>query len=382
MTRRRILIQPPPSSRSIIPVDSGLLRAAWVRKYRRALKDAERERRKIQTFEDEGKSAFSTWHLRCFFRDLNEIREMHDQISHLRQVLQAIELEAHYLGISRRAVYPLVKKRVEMGVDPLSDEAREHHREHQAELERQERERMNRLSSGELNSEDEQEFRGEFEDALRERLGHRVHALDPDDVEELFHDYLDAAFDRAREEKDRENSRNRDSESTSHSHAEPETEEPPATSDPMRLKRLYRELAFRLHPDLNPDLTAREKTLWGEVQTAYENRDVERLEILQGLLENTDEASIEKISSISRLMELTQEVLSEIRALKNRIKNLRVDPAYRFWIHRENPNQLATLQKELGREYRHEVEDLSGVLKQLERELRRFSKPAPPSKRS
>ncbi len=388
MTRRRI-IRPstPPLSSSIVPVDSAPIRDALVRRYRRALKDAERERRKIQVFEDEGKNAFTTWHMRCFFRDLNEIREMHDRISHLRQILQAIELESLYQGISRRAVYPLVQKRVDQGLDPLSDEARAHHREHQAELERQERERMARLSAGELNTEDEQEFRQEFEEALRDRLGHRVHALDPDDVEELFHDYLDAVFDRARTEREQERAREDEPEPEQ----EPELESPLRESldsdgstprGPARVKRIYRELAFRLHPDLNPALTSREKSLWGEVQIAYESQDLERLEILQGLLENVDEASIEKISSLSRIMELTAEVVREIRSLKNRIKNLRLDPVYRFWKNRENPNQLGLLQKEIGSDYREEKENLSGILKQLERELRRFSKPAPPSRSS
>jgi len=333
MTRRRIITpSSPPLSRSIVPVDSASTREALVRRYRRALKDAERERRKIQVFEDEGKNAFATWHMRCFFRDLNEIREMHDRISHLRQILQAIELESLFQGISRRAVYPLIQKRVDQGLDPLSDEARAHHREHQAELERQRRERMSRLSSGELNTENEHKFPQEIKETLLDRLGHRVHALDPDDVEELFHDYLDAVFDRARAEREQERAREQEHEPESNSSlAESNPWEESTVRDPARVKRIYRELAFRLHPDLNPALTAREKTLWSEVQIAYESQDLERLEILQGLLENVDEASIEKISSLPRIMELTGEVLPEIRSLKNRNKSLRNNPRYHFW---------------------------------------------------
>lgn len=46
------------------------------------------------------------------------------------------------------------------------------------------------------------------------------------------------------------------------------------------LKKLYRKLAKRLHPDLNPSMTKEQKALWVKVNDAYESTDIEMLKVL------------------------------------------------------------------------------------------------------
>jgi hypothetical protein len=50
--------------------------------------------------------------------------------------------------------------------------------------------------------------------------------------------------------------------------------------DTAALKRLYRDLARRLHPDANPTQGEREQALWQRVQEAYRDGDLARLRVL------------------------------------------------------------------------------------------------------
>ncbi len=53
-----------------------------------------------------------------------------------------------------------------------------------------------------------------------------------------------------------------------------------SVTDTGELKRLYRDLAKRLHPDANPDQDDRARQQWHQVQEAYRDGDLKRLRVL------------------------------------------------------------------------------------------------------
>ena len=53
-------------------------------------------------------------------------------------------------------------------------------------------------------------------------------------------------------------------------------------------KKLYRQLVFKLHPDLNPNQSKDEKNLWNRVQLAYQGGDLEEMRSLMIILEAQD----------------------------------------------------------------------------------------------
>ncbi len=56
-------------------------------------------------------------------------------------------------------------------------------------------------------------------------------------------------------------------------------------ADSAELKRIYRSLAKRLHPDLHPDLPPRAACIWEQATAAYRNGDLSRLMLLEDMAE-------------------------------------------------------------------------------------------------
>ena len=106
------------------------------------------------------------------------------------------------------------------------------------------------------------------------------------------------------------------------SHEEDNSEQ--KLKDYMDLKRLYRKLVHRLHPDLHPDQTEWERELFLKVQQAYEERDLERLSALEQELDagmpssSVDNETIEEWEErIAKLKEQIEVIKKEIEQLEN-----------------------------------------------------------------
>ena len=83
------------------------------------------------------------------------------------------------------------------------------------------------------------------------------------------------------------------------------------------LRKLYKQLAKQLHPDVNDHLTEEQKNLWYLVKEAYETCDLEKLKAMQVVYEKELTAIEHKIA------ELTEEEISlKIEVLKEGIKIL------------------------------------------------------------
>lgn len=59
-----------------------------------------------------------------------------------------------------------------------------------------------------------------------------------------------------------------------------------------KLRSLYRVLARRLHPDLNPSQSPTDAELWHRVSAAYDLREIDQLEALETLTRDTGSASV------------------------------------------------------------------------------------------
>lgn len=88
-------------------------------------------------------------------------------------------------------------------------------------------------------------------------------------------------------------------------------------------KKIYREIAKKLHPDLNPNLTENEHNLWLKVIHAYNKGDLNEMRALSVMVESTIKSA--RLSTIEEELEdqkvllqnHIQEVLNEIQKILN-----------------------------------------------------------------
>ncbi|MBC7690803.1 MAG: hypothetical protein H7222_03470 [Methylotenera sp.] len=97
-----------------------------------------------------------------------------------------------------------------------------------------------------------------------------------------------------------------------------------------QIKRLYRLLARRLHPDTGSEQSRESQALWLEAQNAYECRDLPRLEALWATLNEHDPDSFTSMISIADIQETVKQILKAVGGLKKEIRKAHKDPAWGF----------------------------------------------------
>lgn len=91
------------------------------------------------------------------------------------------------------------------------------------------------------------------------------------------------------------------------------------------LRKIFKQLAKQLHPDVNPELTDEQREIWHKVKEAYENGNLEKIKALQVIYEK-DISGTEKLLGqlTTEQLELRNEVLAEgIQQLEKDILQIR-----------------------------------------------------------
>jgi hypothetical protein len=203
---------------------------------------------------------------------------------------------------------------------------------------------------------------------------HRRGRLDPDAVD---------ARRRARRERKREQRKD-----ARGSHQAPRGIERAGTDDTaasLRIVTLYRALARRLHPD-SPTATrsldaARIRTLWCEVQSAYEGRSLERLLAISAWLETADEPGTSDppappLMSLAERHERLRALARSCRTLERRLAQLERDPA---WAFVDAPGKRRRqLEKDVARDIDDELVRVRAAAADLDEFFASIGSPRPP----
>jgi len=144
------------------------------------------------------------------------------------------------------------------------------------------------------------------------------------------------------------------------------------------IKQVYRQLVRKLHPDLNPDLPERLKERWFEVQQAYDERDLARLEQLLALCEEGSDGGtfIDRIQSLSRLRLLLKSVTKKLKTSQRQLTKLKTAPAWDFHKTKKDPRRLSFLERDVKFELRNTEDMLAGDIRTLEAQIKRWQEPA------
>ena len=109
----------------------------------------------------------------------------------------------------------------------------------------------------------------------------------------------------------------------------------------QRLKTAYRTVVRRLHPDLNPDLSAYDQQLWHEARDAYEKEDLERLETILAVGELEGSGELPSGSGLSGFLALLRQMEASIRNLERQTRSLKKDLAWNFTVPGADRESLA-----------------------------------------
>ena len=134
-----------------------------------------------------------------------------------------------------------------------------------------------------------------------------------------------------------------------------------------KLKRLYRKIVKRLHPDVHPEITLREKELFNMAQEAMKRGDLETMERIYDELAGMD-APEEKFEDtpegIAKLKELIRKLKERLRRLQDDILHIRSEFPY---------TMKAFLEDEAAvEERRHELQEKLRNLREANEKLVEF----------
>lgn len=171
---------------------------------------------------------------------------------------------------------------------------------------------------------------------------------------------------RGRDESRRERvNRGSGRESNPESVAEPLTQQELAN---LKIKETYRMLARKLHPDANPDLTSEEKRLWNQVQAAYEERDLQQLELLLALA-SVFSGKIARDTSLHQMRRATDEVKRLVAPLQRKLEAARKSRAWKF----SDLEDRGDLTRAVEKDFQCELAQLRQKLAEIDSQIQRFS---------
>lgn len=152
----------------------------------------------------------------------------------------------------------------------------------------------------------------------------------------------------------------------------------PSISDQL-LRSIYRQLVRLLHPDLVGS-SPRQESLWQQVQSAYQRRDLQRLEKLLKSVQTQDEreAAIDlSVLPIGDVIALRKDVESRLQALRRDISKAKASPSWKFsWVMR-NPIEMDRIFSDIEQVFEDDLVDLATTKAALEDRLNELRGLAP-----
>ena len=130
------------------------------------------------------------------------------------------------------------------------------------------------------------------------------------------------------------------------------------------LKRLYRKIVKRLHPDVNQNLTEREKELFNEATAAYQAGDLEKMQAIWEELESgtdPEERFEDTPEDLDKLREMLAKLKAHVRELSSEISHIRSEYPYTMKEFLEDEEAVEAKRSELQKQLQ-EIRDADAKL--------------------
>lgn len=130
--------------------------------------------------------------------------------------------------------------------------------------------------------------------------------------------------------------------------------------DSVLLKKLYRGLAKKLHPDVNPDQSEGAHNLWLQVQSAYEMADLKQLQALHLLADEIPD-NYDLPNSIDILKQRRNDFKSQIEHMLKKMAELKGLPIFQWQKCLDDPECVAEEQRKIKEQIAQASEQYSFV---------------------
>lgn len=325
----------------LVLLDQRPLRRKAASECSRAMARLEKAKAEWKRFQQEDQAAFSRWVASTFGALLSQVRETEAVVRAKEALVQEVEMEMMFGGArTPRAAYGKVQ----------------HRRDHpQPEADPQfappPPPRQNEEAfEGPFDNIPEFEQEMLFEDFLRVVMGMNPDRMNDRKYEQMFADFKANVL--------------------GQEHPEPQAA-PPPQPEQSRLKELYRLLVRRLHPDTKADHDAAVSAIWHDVQEAYGDGNVERLEMLLAMTDLQANATGEH-TSLSQMRSVLAELRRSFNALQRNLRAAKKDPAWNFCALADR----SALEKRVRRELESSFRWQKDLLRQLDATIAQWSAPA------
>ncbi len=138
-------------------------------------------------------------------------------------------------------------------------------------------------------------------------------------------------------------------------------------------KEMFRKIVKKLHPDMNPDITEREKELFSKAVKAYQDGDVVTLqEIYDEVFGDGSDAPVDKEMSYDDLVELRDKLKDRIEEVKEEIEDIKASFPYTRKEFLDDEDAVAAEQKKLEdliHKYEDTWKDLTKMLQDINEEM-------------
>ncbi|WP_141730803.1 J domain-containing protein [Oligoflexus tunisiensis] len=323
------IIHPISTCRDLVLVDSQPLRTKVWKQYQAALKKFEKYTADLHQFKNTDTEQYRLWYEGEFSREIIQLHKSRSAVADLTDWMEQIEAYAEYHDISLATSLRVLSEAKEDGtLDDLWEEMVK------------EIEESENNSKGKKAKDEWQKFEEAFDEVFEEA------------TEDFFQDHSDEGAAGRR-------GRSRDA------------------NTEQELRKLYHQLALRLHPDTNPDQSQEHRQLFHKMQEAYRDQDVEGLEEIWKKLEGKSEGPFSwKTAAISEILSRKNSLNQRSRDLGTELKYARSHPAWEFSKTVKNKSALSALKLKVRHVLKREQADVDTIWDELNAQLQAVERQA------